>query len=78
MWMVLVASVPGAFEYDSSRQILTCPWHGWEFDVRTGRSWCDPVGLRVRTYDVSVETYSVSVEGATVLVDVGRPTSTTT
>ena len=78
LWGVLTASVPGSFEYSKSREILTCPWHGWEFEVRTGRSWCDPIHLRVRTYDVRVETYPVSVEGAQVVVDVGRPTSTTT
>jgi nitrite reductase/ring-hydroxylating ferredoxin subunit len=72
LWGVLTASVPGAFEYEQQREILTCPWHGWEFSVRTGRSWCDPVGLRVRTYEVSVETYPVTVEGAQVLVEIGR------
>lgn len=26
---------------------LVCPWHGWEFDLRTGRCVADPrVGLR--------------------------------
>ena len=23
-------------------EILRCPWHGWEFDIRTGQSYCDP------------------------------------
>jgi nitrite reductase/ring-hydroxylating ferredoxin subunit len=56
LWGVLRASVPGAYQYEPSREILACPWHGWEFHVRTGQSWCDPVRLRVRRYDVSVET----------------------
>ena len=55
LWGVLRAEVPGVFEYEPSREILTCPWHGWEFHVRTGQSWCDPRRLRVRSYDVTVE-----------------------
>jgi nitrite reductase/ring-hydroxylating ferredoxin subunit len=72
LWGVLKASVPGAFEYDARREILTCPWHGWEFNVRTGKSWCAPERLRVRSYDVSVEIYPVSIEGASIVVDVSR------
>ncbi len=55
LWGVLTAPTPGAFEYEPSREILTCPWHGWEFHVRTGQSWCEPARLRVRSYPVSVE-----------------------
>jgi 3-phenylpropionate/trans-cinnamate dioxygenase ferredoxin subunit len=70
LWGVLRATQPGVFDYDARREILTCPWHGWEFNVTTGRSWCEPERLRVRRYEVSVETYPVSVEGARVVVDV--------
>ena len=55
LWGVLRADVPGEFEYEPSREILICPWHGWEFHVRTGQSWCAPERLRVRSYPVSVE-----------------------
>ena len=55
LWGVLKADVPGVFEYSPRKEILTCPWHGWEFHVRTGQSWCDPRRLRVRSYEVSVE-----------------------
>ena len=48
------ARVPGAIEYSHPGEILTCAWHGWEFDIRTGRSWCAPEKLRVRRYEVSV------------------------
>ena len=34
--------------------MLRCPWHGWEFDIRTGQSWFDPARVRVRSYDVTV------------------------
>lgn len=46
---------PGDYRYDRPGEILRCPWHGWEFDVRTGQSWVDPQRVRVRRYDVSVE-----------------------
>ena len=50
----LTARVPGAVEYRRAGEILTCAWHGWEFDIRTGQSWCDPDRLRVRRYDVAI------------------------
>ena len=42
--------------------VVTCPWHGWQFDVTTGRS---PNFTRV-----SVPTYEARVEGEDVLVAV--------
>ncbi len=54
-WGMLQARVPGEIEYTRGGEILTCAWHGWEFDIRTGQSWCDPERLRVRRYAVSVE-----------------------
>jgi nitrite reductase/ring-hydroxylating ferredoxin subunit len=35
-------------------EILTCPWHGIEFDIATGQSLSSP-RLKVRTYPVTVE-----------------------
>jgi 3-phenylpropionate/trans-cinnamate dioxygenase ferredoxin subunit len=49
------AAVPGAITYSRAGEILTCGWHGWEVDIRTGQSWCDPARLRVRSYEVRVE-----------------------
>ena len=63
LWGVLKADVPGAFDYSPRKEILTCPWHGWEFHVRTSQSWCDPRRLRVRSYEVSVEHGSVLTAG---------------
>jgi 3-phenylpropionate/trans-cinnamate dioxygenase ferredoxin subunit len=55
LWGALSADTPGSFQYDGRKEILACIWHGWEFNLRTGRSWCDPQRLRVRSYDVSVD-----------------------
>ena len=45
---------PGAIRYTRVGEFLRCPWHGWEFDIRTGQSWCDPERIRTRTYPVAV------------------------
>ncbi len=49
------ADGPGEFRYEREGEILRCPWHGWEFDIRTGQSWFDPARVRVRRYEVAVE-----------------------
>jgi nitrite reductase/ring-hydroxylating ferredoxin subunit len=41
-----------AFEREG--EILKCPWHMWEFDIRTGRALFDPKMI-VRTYEVRQE-----------------------
>jgi nitrite reductase (NADH) small subunit len=46
---------PGQYVYGRSGEILRCPWHGWEFDILTGKSIYDPNKCLVRTYDVTVE-----------------------
>jgi nitrite reductase/ring-hydroxylating ferredoxin subunit len=42
--------------------VVTCPWHAWQFDVRTGESIFDR--------NVRVATYPVRVEGDDILVEV--------
>ena len=34
---------------------LTCPWHGWMFDVRTGACLLPARGSAVATYPVRIE-----------------------
>ena len=52
---LITASAPGAYSYSRAGEIVRCPWHGWEFDIRTGQSWCDPTHVRVRSYAVTIE-----------------------
>jgi nitrite reductase (NADH) small subunit len=40
--------------------VLTCPWHGWQYDLRTGRNEFD-LAIQLRTYDVRVENGEVRV-----------------
>ena len=57
------AERPGAFTVDADRVMVRCPWHGWEFDLATGRSYCDPNRVRVKPFEVSVQTAGGRVEG---------------
>jgi nitrite reductase (NADH) small subunit len=40
--------------------VLTCPWHGWQYDIRTGLNEFDHA-IRVETYEVRVEDGDVKV-----------------
>lgn len=35
-------------------RVLTCPWHRWQFDLKTGRSPVNPA-IQVQTYPVQIE-----------------------
>jgi nitrite reductase/ring-hydroxylating ferredoxin subunit len=52
---LVTSTTPGEYTYERAGEILRCPWHGWEFDVTTGRSWFDPARTRVRSYETTVE-----------------------
>ncbi len=54
---------PGDIRFDANRKMLTCPWHGWEFDLDTGQSYWNPSGLRARPMPVEIE------NGATVVAE---------
>jgi NAD(P)H-dependent nitrite reductase small subunit len=41
--------------------VVSCPWHGWTFDVRTGVSPIDPE-LCVRRYPVRVENGEIVID----------------
>ena len=48
-------SPPGEYIWAREGEILRCPWHGWEFDILTGRSIFNPHKVHVKSYEVSVE-----------------------
>jgi 3-phenylpropionate/trans-cinnamate dioxygenase ferredoxin subunit len=73
------SSRPGEIAYTREGEILRCPWHGWEFDLATGRSVVDPARTRVRSYPVEIvpadepeelqaEIYPVEIERGQVVV----------
>jgi nitrite reductase (NADH) small subunit/3-phenylpropionate/trans-cinnamate dioxygenase ferredoxin subunit len=43
--------------------VVTCPWHGWQFDVVTGKNALNPAAV--------VACLAVEVRGDEVFVDVG-------
>jgi nitrite reductase/ring-hydroxylating ferredoxin subunit len=57
------SSEPGSYQFSRRGELLRCPWHGWEFDLRTGKSWCEPDRTRVRSFDLKVESGGALVEG---------------
>ena len=59
---------PGEYHYTRPGEILRCPWHGWEFDLRTGQSWFDSRQVRVRSYEVAVEPGAALAEAEDVVV----------
>jgi nitrite reductase/ring-hydroxylating ferredoxin subunit len=59
------ATAPGCYVYRPEEKRVRCPWHGWEYDLRTGRSSFDPKRSRVRAFAVSVEHGSALAADAT-------------
>jgi 3-phenylpropionate/trans-cinnamate dioxygenase ferredoxin subunit len=53
-------SAPATYEWGEEGHVLRCPWHKWEFDVRTGESLFDPA-VRTRSYRAAVEDGDVVV-----------------
>ena len=51
--LVISAGIPQV-GHERENEILKCPWHQWEFDIRTGKALFDPK-LAVRTYEVKQE-----------------------
>jgi nitrite reductase/ring-hydroxylating ferredoxin subunit len=59
----LVAPAPGDYRLTRPGEMIRCPWHCWEFDIRTGQSLCDPHSVQARAFDVVVEPGKTLVEG---------------
>ena len=51
----LVSPMPGEYGLTRQGEMIRCPWHCWEFDIRTGQSWCEPNDVKARSYSVTVE-----------------------
>jgi 3-phenylpropionate/trans-cinnamate dioxygenase ferredoxin subunit len=69
---------PYEYVYGRENEIIQCPWHGWEFEIKTGRTYFNPHRMRVKTYEVTVgvpeaddvilETFPVTVEDGWVIL----------
>jgi nitrite reductase/ring-hydroxylating ferredoxin subunit len=60
---LVVSDGPGDYEILRDGEILRCPWHGWEYDIRTGQSWCEPAKVSARQYKVAIESGERIVKG---------------
>lgn len=54
---------PGRFSFSRPGEFVRCPWHGWEYDLKTGQSWCDPDDIKVKTYAARIEPGEELVKG---------------
>lgn len=77
------ADEAGQYRFTRHGELLRCPWHGWEFDIRTGQSYFDPSQTFVKSFPVAVEdggtlakgpyvaeTFQVCVEHNYVLIEI--------
>ncbi|WP_425033615.1 Rieske (2Fe-2S) protein [Pelagibacterium sp.] len=80
---LLESERPGHYTYSRQGEMVRCPWHGWEYDIRTGQSYCSPDDIKVKQFKVEVgsgeelakgpyvaERFDVSVEQNYVVVNV--------
>jgi nitrite reductase/ring-hydroxylating ferredoxin subunit len=77
------SSGPGDYRLIRDGEFVRCPWHGWEFEIATGQSYCDPTSLHIRQFAVEVargdelvkgpyvaESFPVSVEQDYLVVEI--------
>lgn len=63
----VVSSGPGDFRFEREGEIVRCPWHQWEFDIKTGCMIVDGK-MRTKSYEVTVEKFGVSVDEDYVMI----------
>lgn len=54
----------GHYQWGLDGEVIRCPWHQWEFDVKTGRSLFGEDDERIATYEVTVEGSDILVAHA--------------
>ena len=54
-------SEPGELAYTQAGEVLVCPWHGYEYDIRTGRELFREMPTTLRKFPVAVENGRVLV-----------------
>ena len=48
-----VPAGPHEYVYGQDDRVIRCPWHGWEFDLESGRSLLEPKRVGLKTYRVT-------------------------
>ena len=49
-------------EGEVEREVVTCPWHGSEFNIETGEVLIPPASVGVKSYKVQVEGSIIMIE----------------
>ena len=58
----MLPSNPGELVYGREDQILRCPWHGFEFELETGKSAYTGSRIKLRKFPVEVRDDAVFVK----------------
>jgi nitrite reductase/ring-hydroxylating ferredoxin subunit len=59
---MIVGDEAGAIDVDDETLVIVCPWHGWEFDARTGRAAWGSSRFKLKTYDATEQDGRVLVD----------------
>jgi nitrite reductase/ring-hydroxylating ferredoxin subunit len=59
----MLPSAPGRYEYGLEGRVLTCPWHGWQFDLENGEMVFGTGTRRLTTYRVEARDGVLYVDG---------------
>lgn len=62
LWGLMGAQGIGRYVYGRKGEILRCPWHGMEFDVKDGKGLVDRDRCAVKRYPVTIEDGVVTVQ----------------
>jgi nitrite reductase (NADH) small subunit len=66
-------SAPGDLQFGREGEVLVCPWHGREFDLRTGEELYQKRPTRLRLLPIEVDDGTVIVSAAALDGSVAEP-----
>ncbi|PEJ57630.1 MULTISPECIES: Rieske 2Fe-2S domain-containing protein [unclassified Bacillus (in: firmicutes)] len=52
----------GEIEFGRCNEIIRCPWHGYEFDVSTGKTLFESKNMNLKSYEVNIDGEEIFVE----------------